>query len=426
LAIISTNNRTHVVSPMKILWKYLLLIASAVLLSSAMGQQLSVNTKKIDMLIEEWNIIHNGRVLDGFENIYDDELLYYTERIPRSKVTSLKRQLFLTNPDYRQRITSDVKYTLYTNGLVKCEFTKDVWENSKWNSYPSYLLVGFKNKGYWIVGESDYITDKKFKYTPKTGKALDVEILSGIITSDTAHVKAKKISTAGVRSVPEKDVISLQKDQVYIVGGLLGVSVLILLISLSFKRKKKSAKKTTLREQSVNRGSQALGKNRDLPEEQLKVPEESYHLIEYQLKQSAFKAFVIKLFDPLSFTMHKPRAHAFLTQHGFVKELESNLEFEVNNNHSGPAWIAIQCLYKEDTGNEIRLFTPAFLQLLAQIEREIDLYFVIGIGGPPSTPDELYLIPSRQLKSERVRKEDLKAFRRSGRFFYNTEWQRLQ
>ena len=39
----------------------------------------------------------------------------------------MKKLLFVRNPEYKQRINSDIKYTFHENGIVKCDFTKEVW-----------------------------------------------------------------------------------------------------------------------------------------------------------------------------------------------------------------------------------------------------------------------------------------------------------
>src|SRR4051812_20672077 len=95
------------------------------------GQQLSINTKKIDQLIAEWNYIHNEQLSERFQNVYDDELLFYTENVPREKATLLKKLLFVRNPQYNQRIASDIKHSLYKNGIVKCEFTREISKNGE-------------------------------------------------------------------------------------------------------------------------------------------------------------------------------------------------------------------------------------------------------------------------------------------------------
>ena len=140
---------TNSVVKMKELYRYLIITATMMFLGFPLiGQQLTVNTQKIESLIGQWNSIHNNANIEGFENIYDDHLLFYSEHVNRSKATLLKKLLFVRNPGYRQRIGTEIKYTLHTNGVVKCEFTKEVLRNTGWDPEPMYLLVGYKNRGY--------------------------------------------------------------------------------------------------------------------------------------------------------------------------------------------------------------------------------------------------------------------------------------
>ena len=57
---------------------------------------------------------------------------------------------------------------------------------------------------------------------------------------------------------------------------------------------------------------------------------------------------------------------------------------------------------------------------------ETPLYFVLGFGGAPDDPKELFLLPARDFSDGVVKKQVLKAHSKSGMFFYNRVAGKLQ
>jgi hypothetical protein len=390
------------------------------------GQQLSINTKKIDLLLEEWNIIHNGKIFDAFENVYDDKVLFYTQTVPQKKVTLMKKLMFTRNPAYRQRISSDITYTLHKNGIVKCDFTREVFEDDEWKPNPMYLLVGFKNQGYWIVGESDYETDKRLRYTPKLGDAIGVEILSANIGA--ANHRLVKTKNAGLpnNTVSAGETVSVPKNYLYILIVLVSTGGLIVFVSETIRlrgQRPRSTRPARQPRQPVLEEPNVYADESFAPREK-GLPAEAFQVIENNLKQKAFRSHAMSLFDPVSF---KVKNSDSLNEHGSnEKNPEPFVDYEFNYRNGDSSSFTVQFLYREDTGNEVRLFPSYVLQKLNNTGHDVELYYVIGVGGPPDYPNELYLIPWRQIRVEVMSKEELKPFRRSGRFVYNTAWGRLQ
>jgi hypothetical protein len=393
---------------MKIFIKYLsLTVLTMVICFSAIGQQLTVNTKKIELLINQWNLIHNNANVEGFENIYDDQLLFYSEHVSRSKATLLKKLLFVRNPGYQQKITTDIKYTLHTNGVVKCEFTKEVLQAGEWDREPMYLLVGFKNHGYWIIGESDFATDKENNYKPKIGEALDVEILSASIPAENNTVLSEmpvRTSISTPSGVSES--ISYGGLHIFLVIALLSAGVLIIFLDRMGVKKEKAR-------QAQQDEEVMLEDDFETVILEAKMPNEAYQVIENSLKQKAFRDYLLKQFDPVFFTL-KPSENGQAFKADVNPQL--TLEFNLTEKSKIPA-ITVQYLYKEDNGNDL-VISPED-QILFSQDRH-DLYYVIGVGGPPDVPSEIYLIPAGQIKSNTLSKDDLKPFRRSGSFYFDT------
>lgn len=400
----------NLVTRMILLRKYLTLSLLAIFFCfPTTGQQLTLNTKKIEALIDKWNLIHNQANVEGFDNIFDDQLLFYSEHVSRSKATLLKKLLFVRNPGYQQRVTADIKYTLHTNGVVKCEFTKEVLRDGEWEGEPMYLLVGFKNSGYWIIGESDHRTDQQYGYKPKIGEAVDVEVVSASVNTDN-QVLFSEVAVNPTLSTPDTggDSISWGSLHIYLVIALLSAGVLIIFLDRMGIKKEKEL-------QALHEEEMMLEDDYDVIIPETKVPNQPYQVIENHLKQKAFRDFLLKMFDPVFF---KPKQTDDVSR---VYQ-DQRIEFELTGQKGETPAFAVQYLYKEDTGDEINLFSET--QLTGYREQR-DLFFVLGIGGPPDTPNEIYLIPATNLKSEVISKDELKPFRRSGSFYYDAAARRL-
>src|SRR5437870_7845964 len=91
------------------------------------GKGQHIDSREIEQLINEWNFANNTRSVDGFANVYQKKLLFYTQTVSRSAAIALKQKLFQREPGFEQRIVTTITYTPYTSGVIKCDFTKEVF-----------------------------------------------------------------------------------------------------------------------------------------------------------------------------------------------------------------------------------------------------------------------------------------------------------
>jgi hypothetical protein len=385
----------------------------------AIGQQLAVNTTKIEILIRQWNDLHNTRNLAVFENLYDDDVLYYTERIPRTKATLLKKLFFVRNPGYEQRIASDIKYTFHTNGILLCEFTKEVSKGSDWEAHPMYLLVGYKKHGYWILGESDYETDQRLGYVLNIGQPENIEIIP-------ASMHSRKIAPAIV--TPSVDNLSMIRgffqyvNPMYIILGLLGTAVFLIVRDQLEQKMTRRAMATSNEPAMLDDGPEV---QEAAPESVIdtttgKLPHQVYQMIEYYLKQNSFKQFLLKSFDPLSFTHPNLQEHVLPIGPDAGDFVNPRIDFQYHDRNNPPLNFSVQCVYREDNGDVIQLLPPELFKNVEGNDLTTSAYYIIGIGGPPICPDDLYLVPSSEVTSDSISKEFLKSFRKSGMFYVSS------
>jgi hypothetical protein len=416
---------------MSILSKYPIpLVLTMFLCFSATGQQLSINTKKLDQLVDQWNTIHNDRNPEAFQNIYDDQLTYYSEPMARSKAKLLKKLLFVRNPEYAQRINSDIKYTLHDNGVVKCEFTREALKKDGWESAPMYLLVGFKNHGYWIIGESDEQTDVQFGFIPRLVESPTVEVVSASISSRNATVSRDIMAKADFKDsgLATTEMMFVRNFLLYLVIALLSTGALIVFLRDRLSPKSGPEKLSDLNENvliddvmledDVVLGDDKLEMAYKESLQRKNLPPESYQVIENHLKQLAFKGYVSKQFDPLFFIIQPSEETSTPAGPGFESNIYPKLLVRYHSTSGNPVDFVIRCIYCEDTGEEIRL-------LPVDQGRSGQLYYAVGLGGPPDTPDELYLVPADQVTSEVVTKTELASFQKTNVFFFNNTVQKL-
>ena len=402
------------------------------------AQRVGVDTDEIESVIDEWNFANNTRNVHSFEKVYADQLSFYTENVSRRRAITLKQQLFRLKPYFRQRITTHITYTPYSKGVVKCDFTKEVFEKTNWKKFPSYLLVSYEDNHYAIVGESDYATDNALKHKPDIGEPITFAGSSDItdslegdssmnITSLDADVEAPEIAdnleavdhesakvpsqtvdasskSNGLQSmIPDLSslgMITVPKGYIFILVGMLGLGGLMIFIADSVQSRKRNVKE---------RGTE------------LRRHDEAEHAIRDFKMQSVFESFVITLFDPLYFRYRRPKVeHVYA---GKVSEGESgpDLEFEFTQNETHVRF-AIKCqYYRSAAKNEVQLFSGARQELFRTFEdeREMDLYYVLGFGGTPDDPKELFFLPAKAVTSEYITKAALRPYSKSGMFYFN-------
>jgi hypothetical protein len=407
----------------------------------SISQRIGIDTKEIEPVIREWNYANNSRSVESFQNVYSGLLLFYTQTLPESKAIELKQKLFKLKPYFRQRIISDLRYLPYTSGIIKVDFTKEVLEKQGWKEYPSYVLVSYEDNQYRIVGESDYHTDKTLKYQLEIGEPMDFGNLAENRESVPADSLQFKTSSAGkpdleaiMKSLKSGDwlaifapfssmeMISVPKGHVFILIGMLAVGGLMIFIAESAQTRKR---KTGL---LIHRGAPLQNEVAIQNGVSFRKGDTADNVVREFKMQSVFEAFVITLFDPLYFRHRRLRAKKVFAGKASDGEAVPDLEFEFNHKEVHVRF-AIQCLYYKNRGaRELQLFSLQRQQVFRSFEEEqqVEIYYILGIGGTPDDPKELYLVPAKAVRSEFVRKEALKPFWKSGMFFYNNASRKLQ
>lgn len=388
--------------------------------TTSLAQGIGIETKDIEAVIREWNYANNSRNVQSFKNVYARQLLFYTQDVSELKAIQLKQQLFRLKPAFRQRIITGITYTPYTSGLIKCDFTKEVFETTRWKEYPSYLLVSFQDNRYEIVGESDIPTDKVLKYTLDIGEPMTFENVATTDSFQTDSHAARKsfsaVADAANSSLKSDETtsmfskfgeVTIPKGYIYILIGLLTLGGLMIFAADAARSRKRH---------SLPSGAM------------IKTQDEAELVVRDFKMQSVFEDFVVTLFDPLYFLNRRPKSERVYAGKIPNDEPMPDFIFEFNQKDVH-AHFAIKCQYYKDVAkNEVHLFPADVVRGFRQFEEEkgIDVYYVLGFGGAPDDPKELFLLPAKSIQDEYVTKSELRRYSKSGMFYYNSKTERIQ
>lgn len=389
----------------------------------ARSQHLGIDTAAIKSLIHEWNFANNTRSVETFRNVYGEELLFYTERLDEDAAVRLKQEMFEEKPGFRQNIASGITFTAYTSGVVKCDFIKEVWERSHWKKYPSYLLVSYDGGAYEIVGESDHPTDRVLKYDPELGEPMELQgipqsrageqasapglaIVSGQGGDTPAEVVSRHLDA--LLSLLPPGLMVVPKRSVYIFMGLLLIGGALIFMADALDRRRTRRR----------RSAKTVVKQRNRAEE----------MVAELNTQSVFEAFVVTLFDPILFRHRRPEAKRVYAGEVPQAQPGPDLEF-VYQNKGITGRFAIKCLYFPNAlGRRWQFLPPDQLKMIRSfvLENEMELYYIVGIGGTPDDPMELYLVPGSAVKAAIISRDMLRPFAKSGMVYYHRKEGRLR
>jgi hypothetical protein len=372
--------------------------------------RLSVSTKEIDRLINEWNFANNQRSFQTFQSIYAPDLLFYTQRVNKEKAIQIKQELFSKSPDFQQKLIGQVRYIPYTSGVTKCVFVKEVPQGKRAKRYNAYLLVSYDQGKFLIVGESDEETDHKLGYTLDLGQQIefDREVDSVtqdsvvIVTASTTSQESRFIRSpvtdmnSALTYVTAKEPMLIRRDYIFILVGLLLAGGMLIVVA------------DTLQGRSSRRKPRK-GANGNTNEFEL-----------YKL-QTDFQKFVVTLFDPLYFR-HK-RIHP---QQQEGEPIASLVAFDFQNKQAHGKFVVQTVYVPQEKISDIHLLSRNRLSQLYHYQKThaMDVYVIVGLGGQPDDPREVFLLPANMLH-ERVTYEGLKPYRKSGMFFYHADGERL-
>ena len=153
-----------------------------------------------------------------------------------------------------------------------------------------------------------------------------------------------------------------------------------------------------------------------------------------QDKGRQFEEWIVKKFNPAYFGIKEWRSDKYVNGIYPESSVYPDLEIEFRL-HDGRSILAVECKWRRDFLHDgktgVEWATPA--QILNyqrfQQERRIPVFVVIGIGGEPNKPAELYIVPLDRLRYPFASSEYLAKFRRTNtntNFYYDSKQSELR
>jgi len=162
-------------------------------------------------------------------------------------------------------------------------------------------------------------------------------------------------------------------------------------------------------------------------EQKLRLPnskEESMKI--NKAKGDAFEKYIVKKFNQTSFTITEWRSDKYTDGIYAISNHFPDLEiiFE-SKNENIKSKFAVECKWRNNYfKNEIQWAEDYQIVNYHAYAKKLNIpvIVIIGVGGKPSEPAALFLIPLHSLKSNSISKEELYQYRKedlAGRFFWS-------
>lgn len=351
----------------------LVYILSAISFCSSAQNEVKINGVEIRKTVTAWVDAHSLEKVDKLFDLYDETVFYYGAYLPRARCIGMKRTTLAEDWTFSHQITSPLRTVAFESGTIKCEFDKTITKKGKTKVVPSYLLLREIDGSYLIVGESDPETDTRVGRSVDLGKQL---------TSDIAEEPATDVRTS--------------------TGVLVGISLaLAVALGLGYfiVAKPRSEKPKVARTETVTNP--------------------------YPEKGHDFEAYVVEKFNRPCFKLIRwqgDKSHLGIRP---LANSDPDLEYQFSLNGFVRSF-ALECKYRSGTGYYIQIEERNLNAYNAFSKRTgMPVYIVLGVGGEPRDPAELYLVPLPDVRSKMTLRE-LRPFRKDvASFYYNTAVERL-
>lgn len=366
-----------------------------------------VNTVKgnenteIEYWVRYWNELHNTRKTEEFRKLYGTEVTYYGRQYTGERCYQQKKK-FLT-PDFKQFIISAINFTEYTSGVIKADFRKQVTTKKGKNEHDCYLLFRKKGSKYFIVGESDLQTDAKLGVNLDLGKTAggsDLFIWVGLFVAIGMGGFIWYRNMMRMRSA-KKIIYSVKPEVIH------SEPVRFEPVAASVQEAVIAEKVTT----AVLKGVKELISEKE---------EEGVG--------AEFEKYIATLFPKPYYVIKEWRSDKY--HDGVYAESSKYPDFEINySDNRYSIDFAVECKYRSafyynkiDWAKEHQLRT--YREFAA--EKDIRVFVVIGVGGDPFDPDNLYVVPLEQISATTLHKTELEDYRRYRRSpFYMNRYHQL-
>lgn len=382
--------------------KKVLLFSAMLLINSVLYAN---DENDIKALVYKWNELHNTRNTIEFKSLYAPNVLYYGRYYSGEKCYK-KKAAFLT-PDFFQEIISPITLTYYSSGTIKGSFTKRVSFKRKVKEHICYLLIERRGNKLFISGESDVVTDQNLKVNLDLG-----EEISGKTKLNTGTIVSISLAVIAIVLIGYR--YSRKKKRELPLNSREEISSAI----IEPRTSKWSTQKMAIEASIIDKVKFAVL-------EEIKGPDPI--LSEQKKKGDDFENYIVTLFNQGSnrFSLKEWRSDKKADNGMYaLSNHNPDLEFEFMDGYRAYPF-AIECKWRAKfQGGSLCWAKPYQIEnyLNYQKKKRIPVFVAIGLGGDPSSPDQLFVVPLNEIKMyPNVFESYLMRFKRntSHSFYYN-------
>lgn len=110
--------------------------------------------------VEKWNEATNLRDQKSLEKLFADQVYFYTLELSGTEAARQKVERANSDPTWSQKIISDIDIDFLEDGSVKTSFTKQSDSSKGTHTYRAYLIWEKVGSKWFIIKESDLLTDQ--------------------------------------------------------------------------------------------------------------------------------------------------------------------------------------------------------------------------------------------------------------------------
>lgn len=356
--------------------------------SPTVAQELIVDVDAVRSLVVKWNEAHEVNSVEMLSLLYSDEVNFYGSKFTRSKCIARKKTMLKDQPSFSQKIKGGLHLTGYEGGVIRCDFVKAVTRNYNALDYESYLIIKSVGENYFIVGESDLITDRNIRNKPDLGKQVAIKKGEYDVISQTFRKTEEPADT---------DKPSLTR--IILITVLTGIGVVG--VFTIFRRRKKL---------HVPRRNQSAAND---------VRFSVYSAKQFD-KGMDFEKFIVERFGLNKNHFHLLEWRSDKFHQGIYPKSNQNpdlvYEFKLNN---FVRKFSVECKYRgiPINGSVYLMDDNNYRNYAAYHMNEMPVYIVLGLRGNPSSPKELFLIPFQEAKPE-MTYDELSKYRTTKNYFF--------
>lgn len=333
------------------------------LMASLVGQaqERVIDLKDVYTVVDLWTEALNQKDLTTLSGLYADEVIFYAKKLPKASCLGIKRKRLRSSRYFHQEIPKKPLVKVYDSGIIRASFVKEITSGEEVKSYDAYLLLKTIDGELRIVGESDLIADGEANFVPDVGKELKISLLS----------ESRLRVGAPVEDGEEQWLLNEDLVTWLGAGALLGVIYFI----FRWVRKGRSGDKKLM-----------LGdlKRHDDPIKAQKALDDGY----------AFEQFIVSRFNQQYFKLQDwtpdKTSSGVYAKSSMNPDLHFEFRFQNYVKH-----FAVECKYRKSLFNGKFELKPGQVKNYRRYsqEKNIPVYIVLGVGGVPKAPNELFVLP---------------------------------